>query len=55
MELSASLLKVLICPVTGNNLVYDREAKLLVNKKDGFAYPIGNGIPILITSEVQKV
>ena len=39
MELSAVLLKVLSCPVTGNSLVYDREANLLVNKKDGLSYP----------------
>ena len=55
MELSAVLLKVLSCPVTGNSLVYDREASLLVNKKDGLAYPIVDGIPILLPSEARKV
>jgi uncharacterized protein len=55
MELSAVLLKVLSCPVTGNSLVYDREANLLVNKKDGLSYPIVDGIPILLASEARKV
>jgi len=55
MELSAVLLKVLSCPVTGNSLVYDREANLLVNKKDSLSYPIVDGIPILLASEARKV
>ena len=55
MELSTGLLKVLSCPVTGNSLVYDREANLLVNKKDGLSYPIVDGIPILLASEARKV
>ena len=55
MELSAALLKVLSCPVTGHSLVYEREAKLLVNKKDGLAYPVVDGIPLLLASEARKV
>ena len=55
MELSTGLLKVLSCPVTGNSLVYNREASLLVNEKDGLAYPIIDGIPILLASEARKV
>ncbi len=55
MELSAALLKVLFCPVTGHRLVYEREAKLLVNKKDGLAYPVVDGIPLLLASEARKV
>ena len=55
MELSTGLLNVLSCPVTGNSLVYDREANLLVNKKDGLSYPIVDGIPILLASEARKV
>ncbi len=55
MELSTGLLKVLLYPVTGNSLSYDREASLLVNKKDGLAYPIVDGIPILLASEARKI
>jgi uncharacterized protein YbaR (Trm112 family) len=54
MDLSAALLKLLFCPVTGNSLVYDRKARLLINKKDGLAYQIVDGIPILLASEAQK-
>jgi uncharacterized protein YbaR (Trm112 family) len=54
MDLSAALLKLLVCPVTGNSLVYDRKARLLINKKDGLAYQIVDGIPILLASEAQK-
>lgn len=55
MELSATLLKVLSCPVTGHSLVHEREAKLLVNKKDGLSYPVVDGIPLLLASEARKV
>ena len=48
MDLSAALIKLLVCPVTGNSLVYDRKARLLINKKDGLAYQIVDGIPILL-------
>lgn len=54
MDLSAALLKLLVCPVTGNSMVYDRKARLLINKKDGLAYPIVDGIPILLASEAQE-
>ena len=55
MRLSSELLKLLVCPATGNPLFYDREAKLLVNEKDGLAYPIVDGIPLLLTSEAKKI
>jgi uncharacterized protein YbaR (Trm112 family) len=55
MELSIKLLTLLSCPITGNDLFYDREAKLLINKKDGLAYPIVDGIPMLLASEARKI
>ena len=55
MRLSSELLKLLVCPATGNPLFYDREATLLVNEKDGLAYPIVDGIPLLLTSEAKKI
>jgi uncharacterized protein YbaR (Trm112 family) len=54
MKLSSQLLTLLVCPVTGNNLIYDKEAGLLINKKDKLVYPIIDGIPLLLTSEAKK-
>ncbi len=47
------LLEVLICPVTRTALEYDREADELVSKKAGLAYPIRNGIPIMLEDEAR--
>lgn len=47
------LLELLICPVSRNMLVYDREAAELVSKKAGLAYPIRNGVPIMREDEAR--
>lgn len=55
MELSLSLLEILSCPVTGDSLIYDKDAKILISKKAGLAYPVVNGIPLLLKSEARKL
>ena len=55
MKLSSKLLTLLSCPITGNKLTYDKEAQLLINQKDGLAYPIVDGIPLLLASEAKKI
>ena len=55
MEISTTLLELLSCPVTGDRLVYDKEAKILISKKAGLAYPVVNGIPLLLKSEARKI
>jgi uncharacterized protein YbaR (Trm112 family) len=55
MELSTVLLEILSCPVTGEKLVYDKEAKILISKKAGLAYPVINGIPLLLKAEAKKL
>ena len=47
------LLEVLICPVTRTPLDYDREAGELISRKAGLAYPIRNGIPIMLEDEAR--
>lgn len=49
------LLEVLICPVTGGPLVFDREACELVSKKAKLAFPIRDGLPILLESEARDL
>ena len=47
------LLELLICPVTRTPLTYDREAQELVSRKAGLAYPIRDGLPIMLESEAR--
>lgn len=54
-EIDRRMLEVLVCPVTHGTLSYDREARELVSKSAHLAFPIRNGIPILIIDEARKV
>ena len=49
------LLEVLICPVTGAPLAFDREACELVSQKAKLAFPIRDGLPILLESEARDL
>ncbi|MCH8002928.1 MAG: Trm112 family protein, partial [Proteobacteria bacterium] len=42
------LLEILVCPVTKEPLEYDVEAQELISRKAGLAYPIRDGIPIML-------
>ena len=52
---SPRLLEVLICPVTGGPLVFDREACELISTKAKLAFPIREGLPILLESEAREL
>lgn len=52
---SPRLLEVLICPVTGGPLVFDKEACELVSKKANLAFPIRDGLPILLETEARDL
>ena len=49
------LLEILVCPVTRSELVYDREAGELLSHKAGLAYPIRDGIPIMLPDEARRL
>lgn len=49
------LLEVLVCPVTRGPLSYDREANELVSKSARLAYPIREGVPIMLAEEARTV
>lgn len=55
MEPDPKLLEILVCPATKARLVYDREKQELVSKAAGLAYPIRNGIPIMLQDEARKL
>jgi uncharacterized protein YbaR (Trm112 family) len=49
------LLELLVCPVTKGPLVYDRERQELVSKTARLAYPIRDGIPVMLEEEARKL
>ncbi|HEX2593744.1 MAG TPA: Trm112 family protein [Rhizomicrobium sp.] len=55
MEPDPKLLEILICPLTRSTLIYDRDKNELVSKLAGVAYPIRNGIPIMLADEAREL
>ncbi len=51
----AKLLEILVCPLTKGPLRYDRDAQELISDKAGLAYPIRDGIPIMLPSEARAL
>jgi uncharacterized protein YbaR (Trm112 family) len=49
------LLEILVCPVTRGPLTYDREHAELISPKAGLAFPIRNGIPIMLADEARHL
>ncbi|MFO1311618.1 MAG: Trm112 family protein [Burkholderiales bacterium] len=49
------LLELLVCPVTKGPLVYDRERQELVSKSARLAYPIRDGIPVMLEEEARRL
>ncbi|HEY1612810.1 MAG TPA: Trm112 family protein [Rhizomicrobium sp.] len=54
-DIDPKLLEILVCPLTKTTLIYDRERQELVSKAAGLAYPIRNGIPIMLPSEAREL
>ena len=55
MELPSELLKILVCPVSKQQLEYNRQTQELISEKAGLAYPVRDGIPILLPDEARKI
>jgi uncharacterized protein YbaR (Trm112 family) len=53
MDIDPKLLDILVCPVTRSTLLYDRERQELISKKAGLAYPIRDGIPVMLPDEAR--
>ena len=49
------LLSILVCPVTRAPLEYDRDKQELVCRASGLAYPIRDGIPVMLESEARQL
>jgi len=53
-EIDPTLLEILVCPLTKGPLRYDARAQELVSDKAGLAYPIRDGIPIMLVEEARQ-
>jgi len=49
------LLEILVCPLTKTSLDYDAEQQELISRAAGLAYPIRDGIPIMLPEEARKL
>lgn len=54
-EIDPKLLEILVCPQTKGPLVYDREKSELLSKKALLAYPIRDGVPIMLPEEARAL
>jgi uncharacterized protein YbaR (Trm112 family) len=54
-EVDPRLLEILVCPLTKGPLSYDRVKQELVSPQAGLAYPIRDGIPIMLVDEARQL
>ena len=54
-QVDAKLLEILVCPLTKEPLEYDPEHQELISRAAGLAYPIRDGIPIMLPDEARPI
>lgn len=54
-EVDPKLLEILVCPVTRGRLEYDRERGELISKAAGLAYPVREGVPVMLPEEARQL
>ena len=54
-EFDPKMLEILVCPVTRVQLVYDRDAQELISRAAHLAYPIRDGVPIMLPTEAREI
>ena len=55
MAVSKDLLEILVCPLTKSSLDYDRNRQELISRSARLAYPIRDGIPIMLPEEARQI
>lgn len=53
--MNPKLLQILVCPVTKGALIYNKAANELISKSARLAYPIRDGIPVMLEDEARKL
>lgn len=54
-EIDPKLLEILVCPATKERLIYRRESSELISRKARLAFPIRDGIPIMLVGEARAL
>ena len=54
-DIDPKLLEILVCPVTHGRLEFDRERGELISQNAGLAYPIRDGVPIMLPEEARRL
>lgn len=54
-DVDPRLLAILVCPLTKAPLSYDRERQELVSKAAGLAYPVRDGVPVMVIEEAREL
>jgi uncharacterized protein YbaR (Trm112 family) len=54
-KVDPKLLEILVCPLTKSTLEYDAAANELISRKAGLAYPVRDGIPIMLPDEARPL
>ena len=49
------LLEILVCPLTKGTLSYDQKAQELISEQAGLAFPIRDGIPVMLFDEARRL
>ena len=54
-DINPALLEILVCPLTKTTLRYDAEHQELISEAAGLAYPIRDGIPVMLPDEARSL
>jgi uncharacterized protein YbaR (Trm112 family) len=54
-DIDPKLLEILVCPLTKGSLEYDRSAQELISRSAQLAYPVRNGIPVMLIEEARPL
>jgi len=54
-QVDPKLLEILVCPLTKATLQYDDNAQELVSRAAGLAYPIRNGVPLMVVEAAREI
>ena len=53
--MDTKLLELLVCPVTKGSLIYQRETNELISRSARLAYPVRDGIPVMLEGEARRL
>lgn len=54
-DMDPRLLEILVCPVTRGRLEYDRDAQELISRAARLAYPIRDGVPVMLVDDARVI